>query len=121
MLNVMDYIAIVEELIKLGVSEPGRQIIQGGSHGDFLAAHCKLSPSQADSTRFIKDPAIMCNPVILAGKLCTSDISNWAFCKFGLPFGPGTHITPDTFAALYVASLSVHVDHVTRKVRIIWG
>ena len=38
-LDVADCIATVEELIKLGLSEPGRQIVNGGSHGGFLAAH----------------------------------------------------------------------------------
>lgn len=38
-LDVADCIATVDELIKLGLSEPGRQIVQGGSHGGFLTAH----------------------------------------------------------------------------------
>ena len=132
-LDVADCIATVEELIKLGMSEPGRQIIQGGSHGGFLAAHRKSSPSQADSTRFIKDSAVigqypdvfsaavMRNPVISAGELCASDISDWAFCEFGLPFGPGTHVTPDTFAALYAASPIAHVDRVKAPVLLLLG
>lgn len=43
-LDVADCIATVEELIRLGLSQPGRQVVQGGSHGGFLAAHRK-SPS----------------------------------------------------------------------------
>ena len=58
-LDVADCTATVEELIRLGVSKSGRQVIQGGSHGGFLAAHRKSSPSQANSTGFIEDPAVI--------------------------------------------------------------
>jgi dipeptidyl aminopeptidase/acylaminoacyl peptidase len=38
-LDVGDCIASVERLVELGILEPGRQVVQGGSHGGFLAAH----------------------------------------------------------------------------------
>ena len=43
-----------EEHIHLGLSEPGRQVVQGGSHGSFLAAHRKSQTYislSADPTR----------------------------------------------------------------------
>lgn len=42
-LDVQDCIASVNHLISIGVSEsgPGKQLIQGGSHGGFLSAHRK--------------------------------------------------------------------------------
>ena len=45
-LDVQDCIASVNHLIDIGVSErgPGKQFVQGGSHGGFLAAHCKCRP-----------------------------------------------------------------------------
>jgi len=45
-LDVQDCIASVNHLIDIGVSEkgPGKQLVQGGSHGGFLAAHCKYRP-----------------------------------------------------------------------------
>ena len=38
-LDVEECIASVNELIKLGISAEGRQVVQGGSHGGFLTAH----------------------------------------------------------------------------------
>ena len=42
-LDVNDCIASVRHLIKIGKSEsgPGKQFVQGGSHGGFIAAHRK--------------------------------------------------------------------------------
>ena len=39
--DVADCIAKVEELINLGLSEAGMQVVRGGSHGGFLSAHRK--------------------------------------------------------------------------------
>ncbi|KAI9573389.1 hypothetical protein HD554DRAFT_2035219 [Boletus coccyginus] len=61
-LDVAGCIATVEELINLGVSEPGRQTVQGRSHGGFLTAH--------------------------PGELCVSDISDWPFREPELSFEP---------------------------------
>jgi hypothetical protein len=44
-MDVEDVVESVNELIQLGISEHGRQVIQGGSHGGFLTAHRK-SPLQ---------------------------------------------------------------------------
>ena len=40
---MQDCMASVNHLVDIGVSEngPGKQFIQGGSHGGFLAAHRK--------------------------------------------------------------------------------
>ena len=137
-LDVADCIATVEELINLGLSEPGRQVVQGGSHGGFLAAHRKSQkknhptlnrPNELTdelSTVIGQHPdvfsaAVMRNPVISAGELCASDISDWPFREFGLPFEPGTHVTPESFAALYAASPIAHVDRVKTPVLVLLG
>ena len=65
--------------------------------------------------------AVMRNPVISAGELCASDISDWPFREFGLSFEPGTHVTPDSFAALYAASPIAHVDRVKAPVLVLLG
>ena len=44
-LDVVDCIAMVEGLIHLGLSEPGRQVVQGGSPRGFLTAHRKSQTS----------------------------------------------------------------------------
>lgn len=43
-LDVQDCYNAIQHLIRLGYSEAGRgkQFVQGGSHGGFLAAHRKL-------------------------------------------------------------------------------
>lgn len=42
-LDVEDCLASVNHLIDIGISQrsPHKQLVQGGSHGGFLAAHCK--------------------------------------------------------------------------------
>ncbi|KAF9228216.1 alpha/beta-hydrolase [Gyrodon lividus] len=114
-LDVSDCIATVEKLIELGISEFGRQVVQGGSHGGFLAAH--LIGQHPD----MFSAAVMRNPVISAGELCGSDITDWPFGEFGLPFGPRTHITPDSFAKLYTASPIAHIDKVKTPVLLLIG
>lgn len=133
-LDVEDCIMTVHELIRLGLSESGRQVVQGGSHGGFLAAHRKSrkipASSQVSSLAIsvvigqhpdVFSAAVMRNPVISAGELCASDISDWPFREFGLPFGPGSHVTPDCFATLYVASPIAYVDRVKAPVLLLLG
>ncbi|KAH0833856.1 Alpha/Beta hydrolase protein [Lanmaoa asiatica] len=114
-LDVADCIATVEELINLGLSEPGRQVVQGGSHGGFLAAH--LIGQHPD----VFSAAVMRNPVISAGELCASDISDWPFREFGLQSEAGTYVTPDSFATLYAASPIAHANRVKTPVLIMLG
>ncbi|KIJ61731.1 hypothetical protein HYDPIDRAFT_95961 [Hydnomerulius pinastri MD-312] len=114
-LDVADCISTVEELIKLGISERQRQVLLGGSHGGFLTAH--LIGQYPD----IFSAAVMRNPVISAGELCGSDITDWPYAEFGLPFGPGTHVTPDSFAKLYTASPIAYIDKVTTPVLLLIG
>jgi acylaminoacyl-peptidase len=47
-MDVQDVVETVNELVRLGISEPGRQLVQGGSHGGFLAAHRKCPDLQPD-------------------------------------------------------------------------
>lgn len=65
--------------------------------------------------------AVMRNPVISAGELCTSDIPDWALREFGFSFEPGTHVTPEIFSALHAASPIAHVARVKAPVLILLG
>ncbi|KAH7882100.1 Alpha/Beta hydrolase protein [Phlebopus sp. FC_14] len=114
-LDVGDCIATVEELIKLGISDRSRQVVQGGSHGGFLAAH--LIGQYPD----VFSAAVMRNPVISAGELCASDITDWPYAEFGLSFGPGTHVTPEIYAKLYGASPISYIDKVKTPVLLLIG
>ncbi|KIK91169.1 hypothetical protein PAXRUDRAFT_831063 [Paxillus rubicundulus Ve08.2h10] len=114
-LDVGDCIASVERLIALGISEQGKQVVQGGSHGGFLAAHLIGQYPNVFSA------AVMRNPVISAGELCGSDITDWPFEEFGLPFGPGTHVTPDSFTKLYAASPIAYIELVETPVLLLVG
>ncbi|KAF8838080.1 alpha/beta-hydrolase [Paxillus ammoniavirescens] len=114
-LDVGDCIASVERLVELGISELGRQVVQGGSHGGFLAAHLIGQCPNVFSA------AVMRNPVISAGELCGSDITDWPYREFGLPFEPGTHVTPDSFTKLYAASPIAYIEHVATPVLLLVG
>ncbi|KAI6046609.1 Alpha/Beta hydrolase protein [Pisolithus marmoratus] len=114
-LDVGDCIATVKELIRLGLSEEGRQVVSGGSHGGFIGAH--LIGQHPD----VFSAAILRNPVISAGELAASDIPDWAYGEFGVAFGPGAHMNPESFAKLYSASPISHVDRVRTPVLLLIG
>ncbi|KAI5984636.1 Alpha/Beta hydrolase protein [Pisolithus albus] len=114
-LDVGDCIATVQELIRLGISEEGRQVVSGGSHGGFVAAH--LIGQYPD----VFSAAVLRNPVISAGELAASDIPDWAYGEFGVDFGPGAHMNPESFAKLYSASPIAHVDKVHTPVLLLIG
>ncbi|KII84157.1 hypothetical protein PLICRDRAFT_57993 [Plicaturopsis crispa FD-325 SS-3] len=116
-LDVQDCIASVQHLIKLGISEagPGKQFIQGGSHGGFLAGH--LIGQYPD----IFAAAVIRNPVISCGEISTSDIHDWYYAESGLPFDQKTLMTPETYATLYAASPIAHVDAVRARVLLLIG
>jgi hypothetical protein len=47
-MDVQDVIESVNELIRLGISEQGRQVVEGVSHGGFLSGHRKCPYSQTN-------------------------------------------------------------------------
>ncbi|KAG1810440.1 uncharacterized protein HD556DRAFT_1281587, partial [Suillus plorans] len=74
-MDVEDVAESVRELIRIGVSEEIRQLMVGGSHGGFVAAHCIDRP--------IPNVASLRNPVILSGKLATrTDIPDQVYLEF---------------------------------------
>ncbi|OAX35979.1 alpha/beta-hydrolase [Rhizopogon vinicolor AM-OR11-026] len=114
-MDVEDVVESVEELIRLGISEPGRQVVQGGSHGGFLAAHL------IGQHPHLFNAAVMRNPVISVGELTASDIPDWLHSEFGLPFMPSTLLTPASFQTLFAASPIAHVDRVRAPVLLLLG
>ncbi|KAG1834331.1 hypothetical protein DFJ58DRAFT_908669 [Suillus subalutaceus] len=114
-MDVQDVVESVNELIRLGISEHGRQVVQGGSHGGFLTAHL------IGQYPTLFNAAVMRNPVTSAGELTASDIPDWAYAEFGLQFTPDSLMTPATFQKLFEASPIAHVDNVRAPVLLLIG
>ncbi|KIJ61708.1 hypothetical protein HYDPIDRAFT_115515 [Hydnomerulius pinastri MD-312] len=115
-LDIGDCIASVEELIKLGISERGRQLVQGGSHGGFITGH--LVGQYPD----VFKAAIMQNPVTSLGEfVSSSDVPDWLYAEMGLPYSPGACVTPEAYKTFYEASPIAYVDKVRTPVLLIIG
>ncbi|KAL0956583.1 hypothetical protein HGRIS_002721 [Hohenbuehelia grisea] len=116
-LDVEDCIASVRHLIKLGISESGpeNQMVQGGSHGGFLTGH--LIGQYPD----VFSAAVLRNPVISIGELSISDIPDWYYYEFGLPFSETTNVTPEVYKLLYDASPIRYIDAVKARVLLLIG
>ncbi|KAG1727229.1 Alpha/Beta hydrolase protein [Suillus lakei] len=148
-IDVEDVVTSVEELVRRGISEKGRQVVTGGSHGGFIAAHL-IGQHPA-----LFDAAILRNPVISAGEMAIgTDIPDWVYAEFGIPStfdsdslvssaptpdsftsAPGSQttptptplsttspiMTPTTYHTLYAASPIAHVHNVTTPVLIFIG
>ncbi|KZP30849.1 alpha/beta-hydrolase [Athelia psychrophila] len=106
-LDVEDSFASANHLVDTGVSElgHGKQFVYGISHGGFLAAH--FSGHVLSGRR---------NPVISCGEFSITDIPDWYFFEFGLPYNSRTIMTPETYATLFATSPIAHVDKVQAKV-----
>lgn len=135
-LDVNDCIASVRHLISIGESEsgPGKHFVQGGSHGGFLSAHRKfLKPfpfSFRSESMFhtvigqhpdVFSAAVIRNPVISCGEISTTDIPDWYFDEFGLPYQPTTIVTPAIYTKLFTASPISYVDNVRARVLLHMG
>ncbi|KAF9022062.1 alpha/beta-hydrolase [Hymenopellis radicata] len=123
-LDVEDCIASVRHLITLEIAEEGegKLFLSGGSHGGFLGAHLV--------SRFptLFTAAVLRNPVISAGDVWGSDIPEWYFEEFNLPFFPKNAservpytITSDQYTALQTASPISYVQNVQASVLILLG
>ncbi|KAG1898892.1 Alpha/Beta hydrolase protein [Suillus fuscotomentosus] len=135
-MDVEDVTESVRELIRRGVSEEGRQVVMGGSHGGFIAAHL----IGQHPTLF--NAASLRNPVISAGEFAAgTDIPDWVYSEFGVSStdsdsdsytSPTSNLltsltptlplmTPKTYNTLFTASPIAHVDNITAPVLILIG
>ncbi|KAF8591671.1 alpha/beta-hydrolase [Ramaria rubella] len=117
-LDVQDCYHSAKHLIKLGLAQegPGKQFVQGGSHGGFLSAHLIGQYPEFFSA------TVMRNPVIATGEIASvSDIPDWAFAEFGEAFGPSSTITPSIFDKLQKASPITYIDAVQTPVLLLVG
>ncbi|KAG1777970.1 hypothetical protein EV702DRAFT_968848 [Suillus placidus] len=146
-MDVEDVAESVRELVRRGVSEEGRQVVMGGSHGGFIAAHL----IGQHPTLF--NAASLRNPVISVGELASgTDIPDWVYTEFGASsdsdsytspssnsnsltspssnsnsptsdaLTPPTQLmTPQTYNTLFTASPIAHVDNITAPVLIFIG
>ncbi|KAG2137878.1 Alpha/Beta hydrolase protein [Suillus bovinus] len=137
-MDVEDVAESVRELIRRGVSEEGRQVVMGGSHGGFIAAHL------IGQYPTLFNAASIRNPVISVGEFATgTDIPDWVYSEFGIsPTGSDSDsltlptsnsvplltptptlplMTPDAYSTLFAASPIAHVDDVTAPVLILIG
>ncbi|KAF8837150.1 alpha/beta-hydrolase [Paxillus ammoniavirescens] len=115
-LDVSDCMATVEELVKLGISEHGRQLVHGSSHGGFIAGH--LIGQYPD----VFKAAVMVNAVTSLGEfVASSDEPDFPFMEMGIPYLPGTCMTPEIYRVLYEASPIAHVDKVRTPVLLLVG
>ncbi|KIJ18051.1 hypothetical protein PAXINDRAFT_153995 [Paxillus involutus ATCC 200175] len=95
-LDVSDCMATVEELVRLGISEHGRQLVHGSSHGGFIAGH--LIGQYPD----VFKAAVMVNAVTSLGEfVASSDEPDFPFVEMGIPYPPGTCMTPEIYQVFY--------------------
>lgn len=90
-MDVNDCLHVIRELTKKGILDKNKLVIQGGSHGGFLACHLTCQ----DEFKF--NSAIVRNPVIdISSMYSTSDIPDWAFTEglghrhYDFAFVPGS-------------------------------
>ena len=65
--------------------------------------------------------AVIRNPVISCGEISTTDIPDWYFSEFGIPYNSTTIMTPSLYATLFSASPISYVDNVRAKVLLFMG
>lgn len=65
--------------------------------------------------------AVMRNPVISCGEISTTDIPDWYFGEFGLPYDSTTIMTPSHYATLFAASPISYIEQVHTKVLLLLG
>ncbi|KAK2465161.1 hypothetical protein APHAL10511_002853 [Amanita phalloides] len=104
-LDVQDCIQSLHHLVKLKHAQLGRGklFVFGGSHGGFLGAH--LIGQFPD----IFSAAVLRNPVISVGEMSASDIPDWAYAEFAIPFPVPMRaghkdpegLTPEVYQKLY--------------------
>ena len=154
-LDVEDCMEALRHIVGLGYAQLGRGkvFIHGGSHGGFLGAHrkCSLSRSFDQDLREtivvgqfpdVFTAAALRNPVISVGEISTSDIPDWFYAEFDIPYpipmpssplgagddstaavkkGVHTTPTPSVYEKLYNASPIRLAEKVTADILLLIG
>ncbi|TFY65775.1 hypothetical protein EVG20_g5316 [Dentipellis fragilis] len=130
-LDVGDVVESVRHLVKLGMAEdnPKKLFVAGGSHGGFIGAHREHLTNKftddTDETELITvvgqypdlfGAAVLRNPVITGAAPASTDIPDWYFWEFGIPYPPGTQATPDLYQKLWDMSPIAHAEKVKAPV-----
>ncbi|EIM89231.1 alpha/beta-hydrolase [Stereum hirsutum FP-91666 SS1] len=115
-LDVDDVMASIKYLLEIGVAVegPGKQFVQGGSHGGFITGHLLGQYPGFFSAAVLRNPVITPEP-------SSTDIPEWYYYEFGLPFSATTLLTPSEYGKLWPMSPISHVDKVKAPVLLCLG
>lgn len=134
-LDVTDCIETARHLVKIGISEegPGKQFVMGGSHGGFLTGHRKLSQTAPEHVLTVVfftvigqypdffSAAVARNPVISAGQMGNTDIPDWYYSEFGVPYDHTSLVSTAAYDKMQSMSPIHYVDDVKTPLLLLIG